>query len=292
MAQFDSVFISHRSFDYSKAVRLKQYLKDNQISNKVILLENETLCKNYEQLTVHEYFEAIEKIKKEMKQCNFFFYLVCDNYTNGYFTSAELLQWNAMKKNPIVYPIIEDDNVFKYAEPISLPPIDKDQSKRLSYTSFAMTFDPEFGAAPESWGKYANDCFLVGCCACGEYYLITKKRMNRYIESQEAAICPSCNTSHAKFVQHQNGKKYFSSRFPIVMRPLVNKVADLKQLSVDDVIDLLDAKKLPKRFALISMPNDHLQSDFKKNMKSLAKTTGGIIGGLTAIAILLNKFGK
>lgn len=292
MRQFDSVFISHRSYDYDKALRFKHFLINEKISSKVVLFENESLCKNYEQLTVHEYFEAIERIKREMKKCDFFFYFVRENYTNGYFTGAELLQWNAMKDNPKVYPIIEEDGIFKYAEPIALKPLDKYIRKQLSYTSFAMTFDPEYGGAPESWGKYANNCFLVGCCACGEYYLITEKKMKEYIITNDIAICPSCNTPHTKFHQCNSGKKYFSSRYPIVMRPNVRNIVDLKPLGVEDVIDLLNAKELPKRFALVSMPNEKLQSDFKKNMKSLGKKTLGLAATLAAIAGAISLFDK
>lgn len=292
MAEFDRVFISHRSWDYSKALRFERFLKEEGISDKVVLLKNETLCKNYEQLTVHEYFEAIEKIKKEMEKCNYFFYIDCPNYTNGYFTSAELLQWRRIKGNCTIYPVIEEDGAFKYGK-VQLGGLSREQKKRLTYTALAMEFDPEYGCALESWGKYAHDCFLVGCTACGGYYLVTKKRMNEYIGTQkEEAICPYCNVSHATFYQCTSGKKYFNNRYPIIMHPNSNKIADLRQLEVEDVIDLLDAKKLPERFALLSTSNDNLQSDFKKRMKSLGGVAAGIAGGLALLGGIFSLFDK
>lgn len=286
MNRFNCVFISHRSFDYDKAVRLKECLLKNQISQKVILWENESLCKNYEQLTVHEYFEAIEKIRKSMVDCDAFFFLNCENYENGYFTSAELLLWRKIQTAPMIYPVEEiAPGSFRVWKALSLTPLDKYQSRRLSFNAFLMEHNPEFGGAPESYGKYAHNCFLVGCCACGEYYLTTKKAMAYYVVTQELAVCPHCGVAHARFYQHSTGRKYFSNRFPVVMSPHVNSIADLHRLEVDEIIELLNAKKVPARFKLVIVHGEKLHSDFVNNVIKIVKTIGkiAIVVGTTVV---------
>lgn len=295
MKFFNNIFISHRSFDFCKAERFRDFLLSNNICENVVLLKNETLCKNYEQLTIHEYYESIEKLRKEIEKCDGFFYIDCPNYTNGYYTSAELLQWRRINDHPIVYSIRESNGVFLHSEPIELQSLSAEHKMRLARVACMMEFDPEYGAALESWGKFASNCFLVGCSACGEYYLVSVNKMEHYIKSQELAKCPCCFRDHATFFQYKNGPKFFSNRFPIVMKSHIKKIADLKRLDVDDVIDLLDAKKLPERFKLVALPNEKLQSDLRKNLKSFVKTvatTAGIVGGLFAALSFLEDSDK
>lgn len=291
---FDKVFISHRSFDYAKAVELKDFLIKNRISQNVVLWENETLCRNYEQLTVHEYFEAIEKIKKTMIGCNYFFYIDSPGYFNGYFTGAEILQWRIMKENPVIYKISKQNGELGYSE-IQLQPIDKRTRKRISFTSYKMNpeymFFDEVDFSRDVWGKYARNCFLVGCCACGRYYLITRKRMAQYVARQELVECPYCHKYHAVFYQDLRGKKYFSNRYPIIMIPKTHKIEDLKPLSLDDVIDLLDAKQLPNNFALQSLPDEKLRSEYKEGILDALKIGAKAILGVVTIVTVLNTFG-
>lgn len=91
--RFQKGFISHRSYDYYEALKLRDALISQRVCNEVVLWENESLCYNYEQLTVYEFFKAIDKIKKSMHGCDAFFIVDASNYENGYFTSAELLVW-------------------------------------------------------------------------------------------------------------------------------------------------------------------------------------------------------
>lgn len=114
MNDFHTVFISHRSYDREVALKLHDFLLQNQISSRVILWEKESLCYNNEQLTVHDYFEAIERIKKSMQQCTAFFYIDSPVFSNGYFTSAELLQWKRLHDKPYVYRIFYDNGDFSY----------------------------------------------------------------------------------------------------------------------------------------------------------------------------------
>lgn len=67
---FSKAFISHRSQDYSKAFRLKELLIKQGVCHNVVLWENESLCYNFEQLTVCEYFEALDKIHGSLQTCS------------------------------------------------------------------------------------------------------------------------------------------------------------------------------------------------------------------------------
>lgn len=97
MNDFKKVFISHRSYDREKAKKFRTFLLENNISEQVVLWEEESLCRNNEQLTVHDYFEAIERIRKSMVDCTAFLYIDSPVFFNGYFTSAEVLLWKRLQ---------------------------------------------------------------------------------------------------------------------------------------------------------------------------------------------------
>lgn len=282
------VFISHRSHDYSKAVDLKRFLLSNAICSEVVLWENETLCRNYEQLTVHEYFEALSKLKTSMLGCDHFLYINSPDYFNGYFTSAEITIWRWIKEDPVIQCMDICEGGY-CSRAISVGKMSSREKHKLSFSSFLMKPDPvhdmEHGFSKDSWGKYAKDCFLVGCCSCGEYYLIGYNKMKEYIASNEAVLCPNCKRYHCRFVRHQYSDSYFNYRHPIIMRPVPHTVHDLKPLSVDDILILLGAKHLPDRFKLVVSPKDKLMSDNKKNFITSCK----FIGRLSIMALLAVK---
>lgn len=295
MSEFNCVFISHRSYDRDKARELRDGLLSNNISTRVILWEEESLCRNNEQLTVHDYFEAIERIKRSMETCTAFLYIDSPVFFNGYFTSAELLQWRRIHDKPYVYRVWKEKGNFLY-EKVELVPLTKREKSQISFVSYWSSsdrlYDTEGGAMMDSWGKYAKECFIVGCCACGKYYLMTEKKMDKYVLTQLPAICPHCNQYHAKFTWDLKGKKFFGNRIPILINPLVRKIADHEPLSVEDVIDLLNAKKLPKRFPLDKLPDEKLKSDYRKQFKETIKTTATIVGVLLAIGKVCSMFDK
>lgn len=284
-------FISHRSVDYPKAVALKHYLECNKLCSKVILWENETLCRNFEQLTVHDYFEALSKLKSSMNRCNSLFYIDSPNYLNGYFTSAELTIWRWIKENPIVYRSVQKGHDFIFYG-IQLDKMDKSTKNRLSYSSYLMKPDPahdmEFGFSKDTWGKYAKECFLVGCSKCGEYYLIGYEKMRQYINNQERVICPNCKKFHCTFSYHPSKKSYFNYRHPIIMHPISYIQCDLTPLSVDDILVLLGTKKLPTRFKLDISPKDKLMSDNKKNFIFMLKYIATVVTALGVGAAALS----
>lgn len=293
MSEFSCVFISHRSYDRDKARELRDGLLSNNISTRVILWEEESLCRNNEQLTVHDYFEAIERIKRSMETCTAFLYIDSPVFFNGYFTSAELLQWRRIHDKPYVYRVWKGEGNFLY-EKVELVPLTKREKSQISFVSYWSSsdrlYDTEGGAMMDSWGKYAKECFIVGCCACGKYYLMTKKKMDKYVLTQLSAICPHCNQYHAKFTWDLKGKKFFGNRIPILINPLVRKIADHEPLSVEDVIDLLNAKKLPKRFPLDKLPDEKLKSDYRKQFTNAIKTTAKIVGIVYTVRKVISMF--
>lgn len=285
MNDFSTVFISHRSYDREKAKLLRNYLITNRISETVVLWEEESLCRNNEQLTVHDYFEAIERIKASMKKCTAFLYIDSPAITNGYFTSAEFLQWRRLHDNPCAYRIYEKGGKYFYNK-VGLVPLTNREKRHIGIVSYLSSpdrlFDTEGGVFMDSWGKYAKDCFLVGCCVCGKYYLMTEKKLRFYAKSDPQnkikAVCPYCNQKHATFSEVTFCKKFFGNRIPIIIHPAVKNVSDHVPLSVDDVIDLMNTNKLPERFALDKFPEEKLQSDFRKQMTTSIKTSALIIG--------------
>lgn len=281
MKEFSCVFISHRSYDRNKAKELRDSLIANNISAKVVLWEEESLCRNNEQLTVHDYFEAIERIQKSMKGCTAFLYIDSPMFFNGYFTSAELLQWRRLHDKPYAYRIWKDKSQFWY-EKVKLMPLTKREKWHLGFVSYWSSpdrlYDTEDGFLMDSWGKYAKECFIVGCCSCGKYYLMTEKKINHYVHMHLPAKCPHCNQYHAMFTLDIKGKKFFGNRIPIVINPCTRTIADHEPLSVDDIIDLLNAKKLPERFPIDKFPDEKLKSDFRKQISFTIKATAIIIG--------------
>lgn len=281
------VFISHRSYDYGKALQLENALISNGIASKVVLLKNETLCKNYEQLTVREYYEAVMDIMSKMEGCDAFYYISNANYRNGYFTNAEIILWQLNNKNPIIHGVNETPEGFTVSSPLQLPLISSSQSKRMHFAKNSMTFNVEYGTTFEPWGKFA-DCFLVGCCNCGKYYLISPKAMDYYIKTNAEAICPNCGHPHAKFWQDTNSRKYFSNRYPIIMSPIVENIAELESLSVDQVLDLLNANKLENLFKIVTFHDEKLKSYFRRDMERFGKVSLAIAGVIGAFLVVLS----
>lgn len=295
MNDFHTIFISHRSYDREVALKLHDFLLQNHISSRVILWEKESLCYNNEQLTVHDYFEAIERIKKSMQQCTAFFYIDSPVFSNGYFTSAELLQWKRLHDKPYVYRISYENGDFSYQK-IELQPLTTYEKRQMSFTSYWSNpdrlIDTEGGVFMDAWGKYAKDCFLVSCCACGQYYLITRKKMMKYVEGREKVLCPHCNRHHAVFLQKKDGVKFFANRTPILIHPLVEPVADHAPLGTEDVLDLMNARKLPERFPLDKEDGEKLKSDFRKQAEFTGKFTAGLVGGLAVLGAIISFFDK
>lgn len=295
MDDFSNVFISHRSYDREKAKKLRNYLIFNKISAKVVLWEEESLCRNNEQLTIHDYFEAIERIKASMKNCTAFLYIDSPSITNGYFTSAEILQWRRLHDNPCAYRIYEKDGEYFY-DKVGLVPLTGKEKHRVGIVAYLSSpdrqYDTEGGIFMDSWGKYAKECFLVGCCACGKYYLVTEKKLRYYAKSSNEkkikAVCPHCKQQHATFSEVTNGKKFFGNRIPIIIHPVVANVSDHVPLSVDDVIDLMNANKLPERFPLDKFPDEKFRSDFRKQMTGGLKVSALIMGTILLVGKLLS----
>lgn len=293
MNDFKRVFISHRSYDREKAKKLKTFLIESNISEQVVLWEEESLCRNNEQLTVHDYFEAIERIRKSMSDCTAFLYIDSPNFFNGYFTSAEILQWKRLQVSPCIYCIRENEDGYSY-EKKELEPLSKRKKYGLGYFAFLTNpdrpFDTEGDILLDSWGKYAKECFLVGCCSCGRYYLMTEKKLNNYAQSGASAKCPHCGKFHAKFYFDKGGKKFFGTRIPILMMPIVERTKDLEPLSVNEVINLFTTKKLPKRFLIDKMEDEKLVSDYQRLFKGFLKylgiLTGAIVGAAKVLSIL------
>lgn len=291
MNDFKKVFISHRSYDREKAKKFRTFLLENNISEQVVLWEEESLCRNNEQLTVHDYFEAIERIRKSMVDCTAFLYIDSPVFFNGYFTSAEVLLWKRLQEYPCIYCIKENGNGYSY-EKRDLDPLSKREKYGLGYVAFLINpdraIDTEGGVFLDSWGKYAKECFLVGCCSCGHYYLVTEKKLNYYAQSGIPARCPHCGKFHAKFYFDKGGKKFFGTRNPILLKPIVERLKDLEPLSVNEVINLFTAKKLPERFLIDKMEGEKLVSDYQRLFKGCLKYLGFLTGAIVGVTKVLS----
>ena len=270
---FKKGFISHRSYDYEEALRLRNALISNGICREVVLWENESLCYNYEQLTVLEFFNALDRIKRSMAGCDAFFIVDAQNYDNGYFTSAELLVWKYMhgKNDCLAWRMRRDGN--KYCmEREELTHLSFRERHSMGWSVYYSNPDytnMEDAAQLDNWGKYARNCYLVGCCGCGKYYLVSKGAMDWYVRSGEAAECPNCHARHARFREETRSKRLLTNRNPIVMKPLLTP-CDLEHLGVFDLLWLMNTRKLDKSdFRLVCMKGEKFESDTSAAIKQM-----------------------
>lgn len=294
---FRKSFISHRSYDYSKALRLRELLLSNKICEQVVLWENESLCFNYEQLTVCEFFEALDKIRQSIKGCDSFIVLDCPNYENGYFTSAELMTWRSLhgSKDSIVWHVKESEGTYKFVSKQMVKPLSFRERHSIGFSSYYIHpdySDPEMAFQMDNWGKYGRNCFLVGCCQCGEYYLVSKSAMDWYLKTQRPAVCPNCNTEHASFHIKPTAKRLLVSRNPIIMSPLVGP-CDLKNLGLFELLWLMRTGKLKEsRFKLVCMEGEKFESDVAEKGKSILKFTLGLWSVVAGSIFIINKMTK
>lgn len=63
-------------------------------------------------------------------------------------------------------------------------------------------------------------------------------------------------------------------------------VADHAPLSTEDVLDLMNSSKLPKRFPLDKENGEKLKSDFRKQAESTGKFIGGLVGVLAVLGAI------
>lgn len=283
----EQVFISHRGSDYKKAVELKDFLLKNKLCKYAILFPNESLCYNWEQLLVLEYFELMEPIIDYICKSDSFLFINSPSYKNGYFTQAEILQWRRFKDFPIIYPVtILQNGEFNIELPISLKPMSKEDKK--IWAKISVNVNPKMqGKMPVFWSKYARNCFLIGCCSCGEYFLITQKAMKIIIEDNQKTECPHCHTMSFTLSEDITKKEKFY-RHPIILKPNVNQLVDLRTLTDSEIINLLIGDELPNKIGLIQAKDEKLKSDSKKVEKSFG-IAGAIAGAAWLVLKLLSK---
>lgn len=280
----EQVFISHRGNDYKKAEELRDFLIKKKLCKYAILFPNESLCYNWEQLLVLEYFELMESIIDYISQSDSFLFIDTPSYKNGYFTQAEILQWRRFKTNPKVYPVsILQNGQFDIDSPISLPPMSREDKK--IWAKISVNVNPKMqGKIPVFWSKYARNCFLIGCCNCGEYFLITQKAMKIIIENKLKVECLHCHTASFTLFEDITKKKKFY-RYPVILKPNINPPSDLRTLSDSEIIDLLIGDKLPNKINLIQAKDEKLKTDSQKVGKAFG-IAGAIIGGILLVSNL------
>ncbi len=279
------VFISHRGGDYNIAKEFREILIEQKLCKYAILFPNESLCYNWEQLLVIEYFELMESITDYIASCDTFFYIENPNYENGYFTQAEILQWRRFAKNPIIHPVqFISEGHFQIKSPIELQPISK-EDKRL-WAKLSVNINPKLqGRGPIFWGKYAY-CFLIGCCNCGEYILITKKLMDTIIDENNQIECPHCHKNTFSLKVDVNKKKKFY-RHPIIMSPKNDQIVELRLLYESEIIALLIGKELPENFKLLKLQKEQLKTSAQEVGKFYG-IAGAILAGIGIIAKILS----
>lgn len=282
----ERIFISHRGNDYDKALELKNCLLSNKLCKSVILFPNESLCYNWEQLLVLEYFELMEPIIDYLCKCDSFLYLDSPYYWNGYFTQAEILQWRRFRENPKIHPVTVDETKFRIHDPIYLQPMSKN-SKKL-WAKISVNINPKLqGRGPVFWSKYARNCFLVGCVSCGEYFLITQKAMRIIISDNLRIKCPHCKSSDFYFKEDTSKKKNFY-RYPIILKPECETIAELRTLTDSEILQLLVGDNIPESIVLIHAIDEKLKTDARKVGEMYGVLGLVVVAGL-GIASFLSK---
>lgn len=287
------VFFSYRGYYYSQAKAAAQRLLDNRYCDEVVLYPPNSLSSAGELLLPYEYVELMEFILDRMSRSDAFVFLdSIDNegnhdYTNSYFTQAELLQWQRFKDNPVVYPVDGGAQGLP-GRGVQLDPLTKNQKKLWAKLSVGIARSYQHHMNPPfATGKYAKNCFMIPCqrLTCGEHFLASQKAVYSTLKGQFQIVCPHCGNGQFYFREEaQKGNFY---RKPVILEQ-PNK-GDIRILQSEEIISLILDNKLPDSFKTpITLPGEKLSSDLAKIGKVYAGL-GVLAAGAIGLAALLSR---
>ena len=280
-----NAFISYRGAYYEHANAIRHWLIGNGYCKNVVLFPPNSLSIYGELLMPYEYIELMEFILDRLSRCDAFVFLNTPDYSNSYFTQAEILQWRRFRDNPMVFPIGQNVDQYVIGQGIQLVPLTLSEKRlwaNLSVNiarSYQGKFNPGFYG-----GKHNRNCYLMPCGICGEHFLIGKKATSLTLRGEYRIVCPHCNNSHFRILEgNQMGTFY---RNPIIVEQ--EFIRPLRVLETSEVLDLLIKDDLPPRIPLVSLADEHFDND-------LIKVGKFFLGGLAALAagaLVINALGN
>lgn len=283
-------FLSYRNYlssDYENALKAKKYLMEYHNYVDVHLFRPNSLCEQGELLLPYEYYELMGWIRDRIAECTAFYYLETPNYTDSYFTQAELLQWQAYRNNPVVYGIKPHGNSFVVGSEIPIGDISNDQKQLIAHFAVSIDrsqksrFNPGFVG-----GKFNRNCFLIPCGNCGEHFLASQKFVYNVLRGAERLSCPHCyNTNFRVYEMNKRGEFY---RKPIILEQPRPYKTDLRILGIHEIHQLLASNDLPSGIKLLNESNEQLTSDMGKLGKAWA-AIGLAVGVGVLVASLFSK---
>lgn len=219
-----TVFLSYRGKHFDDAVRLKQWLLGEGICREVVFFPPNVLCAPNEVFMPYEYVEIMGTMRDTISGCDAFVFLDSRDprtgafdYAHSYFVQTELLQWRIYQTPPVVHPAeILANGGFALRAPVSLEAASKNEKKLWAGIVVGIDrsqrgkFNPGFMG-----GKYNRNCYLVACECCGEYFLITRKRMAATLRRGGTMACPCTNDHPIRFAELDRRGHFY--RKPIVI---------------------------------------------------------------------------
>lgn len=237
-------FISFRRRDYAHAVRLKEWLERNGFSREAAVFPPDSLCEQDEVLTPRGMLELVEDIGQRLMRADAFFIIDAPDYTESYFTAAEMMQWCRRRDPKAFRAVAKPDGGFDIHEG-TFPSLDEGLKDLLSKLSVNISKELRNPLIPLWGGRYADSHFVVPCDRCGRYSVVGRKTVIRSMDMRRSMPCPHCNQHHFTFRRGARRKaSYQYAREPIILadRPEQRVFAPL---DFWDLTSLFFSKKLP-----------------------------------------------
>lgn len=266
------VFISYRGSTIDLARKLKRHLEENGYCQKALICPPETFASENELMPLYKWAELIPRIWQEgIDGKDGFVRLEVNssdprlNYWSSYWTTTEFLHWRCTSRrtNDITWVAKPRSYGFSVDEE-SWQPLPYEITRDLSNLRIDTGHDPKQynRLVVRHYSKY-QDCFLIPCCKCEEYFLTTPKRIEEAIKQNKKVICPhGCGNDSFKFWK-RGGKTEYSQSFS----------RQGKQIGVDKVISLMQSSD-PNQLPLVSSGNEVLLGDFQKRGLAFAAYFG------------------
>ncbi|HEX9937156.1 MAG TPA: hypothetical protein VGB15_08530 [Longimicrobium sp.] len=264
-----TVFLSYRGKHFDDAVRLREWLVGQGMCRDVVLFAPNVLCAPNEVLMPYEYVEIMGTMRDMISRCNAFIFLNSRDaatgaldYAQSYFVQTELLQWRLYRTPPVVHAAeVLANGGFALQGPGSLEEASKLEKKLWAGIAVSIDrsqrskFNPGFMG-----GKLNRNCYLVPCERCGEYFLVTKKKMAAVLRDGGNVVCPCTRDHQIRFVElGQRGNFY---RKPIVIASETGtNPRGMRLLGADEVASLLVHDDPPARIPVLDVPGETLKGD-------------------------------
>lgn len=249
-------FISYRSGEWSQLEASATRLIERGICSDVRFIPPDRIALRSEMLLVYDYFETLAYLSRVITDCDVFAFVDSDRQWQSYWTRQELRQWRRFTKDHTFYGVRDGEIQAYTAKPMPV-------SEKKLLAKISVGTDPMFtnqhgpGAA---WGKFAKNCFLATCGACGNHLLISQKATEDALAGKSQLRCQWCSMP-LRFRQLAERGNFYRDRIVLELPP---EPAEAVPLEDRDLEQLLLVSELPPKFRLITREGERLWSDLQK----------------------------